>query len=186
MPDVIAINLLDFVHRKGETGTPAGEYLQPVKPLYTKPPHEVAFSNLMFYNIELPKFREAKQDFNDPLFLWLYTIETARHENKTIEEVVKMTPELQTFEQKDAGYRQFCEQYKRVASDPKTRDEYFYWWLDQWKTASIIETGIETGIEDAQRERALKDARNFLAMGLTPEQVAQGTELPLSDVLALL
>ena len=31
--------------------------------------------------------------------------------------------------QHDKGYRQFCEQCKKVSADSKTRDEY-HWWLN--------------------------------------------------------
>ncbi len=40
--------------------------------------------------------------------------------------------------------------------------------------------------EDAMEQKAVEDARSFLAMNvLTPEQVAQGTGLPLDQVLEL-
>ena len=45
-----------------------------------------------------------------------------------------------------------------------------------------FEDGVEEGTQQANRN----NARNFLRMNLgTPEQIAQGTELPLEEVLAL-
>ena len=48
-----------------------------------------------------------------------------------------------------------------------------------------LATGLEQGREEGAYERALETARKFLSMGLSPEQVAQGTNLPLETVLEL-
>lgn len=48
-----------------------------------------------------------------------------------------------------------------------------------------FEEGLEQGREQGAYEKALETARKFLAMGLSPEQVAQGTNLPLETVLEL-
>ena len=48
-----------------------------------------------------------------------------------------------------------------------------------------LTTGLEQGREEGAYERALETAKAFLAMGLSPEQVAQGTNLPLETVLEL-
>ena len=48
------------------------------------------------------------------------------------------------------------------------------------------DTDIKVKQEEAREEKALDAARNFLAMNvLTPEQIAQGTGLPLEQVLEL-
>ena len=48
-----------------------------------------------------------------------------------------------------------------------------------------LEQGREQGREQGAYEKALETAKKFLAMGLSPEQVAQGTNLPLETVLEL-
>ena len=48
-----------------------------------------------------------------------------------------------------------------------------------------LEQGREQGREQGAYEKALETARKFLSMGLSPEQVAQGTNLPLETVLEL-
>ena len=48
-----------------------------------------------------------------------------------------------------------------------------------------LTTGLEQGREQGAYEKALETAKKFLAMGLSPEQVAQGTNLPLETVLEL-
>ena len=42
--------------------------------------------------------------------------------------------------------------------------------------------GIEEGRIEGRQEEKIETARNFLKMGLTLEQVAQGTGLPLEEV----
>ena len=45
-----------------------------------------------------------------------------------------------------------------------------------------IQQGIEQGLERGAHQKALETAKNLLSMGLSPEQVAQGTNLPLETV----
>ncbi|MBO5729995.1 MAG: Rpn family recombination-promoting nuclease/putative transposase [Treponema sp.] len=45
-----------------------------------------------------------------------------------------------------------------------------------------IERGVERGLERGAHQKALETAKNLLSMGLSPEQVAQGTNLPLETV----
>ena len=45
--------------------------------------------------------------------------------------------------------------------------------------------GLEQGLERGAYQKALETAKCFLSMGLNPEQVAQGTNLPLETVREL-
>lgn len=47
------------------------------------------------------------------------------------------------------------------------------------------EEAYAIGIERGAHQKALETAKNLLSMGLSPEQVAQGTNLSLETVLAL-
>ena len=49
-----------------------------------------------------------------------------------------------------------------------------------------LTTGLEQGREQGAYEKALETARKFLSMGLSPEQVVQGTNLPLEVVQELM
>ncbi len=49
-----------------------------------------------------------------------------------------------------------------------------------------LERGIERGIEQGAHQKALETAQNLLSMGFSPEQVAQGTNLPLDVILSLM
>ena len=45
-----------------------------------------------------------------------------------------------------------------------------------------IEQGLERGLEQGAYKKALETAQNLLSMGLSPEQVAQGTNLPVETI----
>ena len=47
------------------------------------------------------------------------------------------------------------------------------------------EDGLQQGLERGAHQKALETAKTFLSMGFSPEQVAQGTNLPLDVVLEL-
>ena len=47
------------------------------------------------------------------------------------------------------------------------------------------EEGISIGLEQGAYQNKLETAKSFLAMGLSPEQVTLGTNLPLETVLEL-
>ena len=54
------------------------------------------------------------------------------------------------------------------------------------KQEEAFAIGLERGIERGAYENKLETAKTFLSMGLTPEQVAQGTNLPLDVVRGLI
>ncbi|MDR1785329.1 MAG: Rpn family recombination-promoting nuclease/putative transposase [Spirochaetaceae bacterium] len=173
MPKIIVIDLLNYNLREDNK-----DYLQPIKMLYTKPPMRGALSQISIYVVQLPRIREIKRNFKDGLFCWLYTLDTAHQEKKTIQEVLDMEPKLKPFAEKDAGFKQYRERYDRVTSSRKVRDEYFRWIDEQLHEAGLFQGG--------KLEGKLEAAKNFLAMGLSTEQVVKGTGLPLADVKALL
>ena len=49
-----------------------------------------------------------------------------------------------------------------------------------------LQVGLQQGLEQGAHQKALETAKTFLSMGLSPEQVAQGTNLPLNLVQELL
>ena len=53
------------------------------------------------------------------------------------------------------------------------------------KQEEAYANGLSIGLERGVQQKALETAKAFLSMGLSPEQVAQGTNLPLETVLQL-
>jgi len=193
MPRVIAIDILDYVVRRDSP-----DYFQPVKLLYGKEPRRVALPHFSIYALQLPLLRSAEPDFTDNLYCWLYLLDMAHREKKTITEVLAMTPALQPFTARDAGFAQYCERYNLAASSPRVRDEYFRWINEQMRQAGMMEgareegyeagvrAGIEAGDTRGYNQAKLEAARSVLASGRhTPQEVAYILGLPVADVLAL-
>ena len=54
-----------------------------------------------------------------------------------------------------------------------------------WVLPLVVKKGISIGLERGTDETKLETARNLLAMGLSLEQIAQGTAIPLETVRQL-
>ena len=134
MPKVIYINLLGYILRKANK-----DMVQPFKVMYTKPPGEVAIPNFGGYNIQLPRVLEMDANFDDDLYCWCYALYTAHTEKKTVQEVVSMTPGLQAFAERDAGFRQFNDRYEIVSADPETRREYAMWFDEALREKGMLD-----------------------------------------------
>ncbi|MCL2356748.1 MAG: Rpn family recombination-promoting nuclease/putative transposase [Defluviitaleaceae bacterium] len=155
MPRVIYINLLGYVLRGLNT-----DAVQPFKIMYTKPPQEIAIPNFGGYNIQLPRILEMPANFDDALYCWCYTLYTAHLEKKTVREVVTMTPELQAFAEKDAGFRQFYERYETVSANPETRREYVAWFNEALRLEGMLDWARQEGRDEV--ESKLADAEQKL------------------------
>jgi hypothetical protein len=165
MPKVIYINILGYILRKTNT-----DLVQPFKVMYTKPPEEVAIPNFGGYNIQLPRLLEMEANFEDDLYCWCYALYTAHLEKKTIQEVVAMTPGLQAFAERDAGFRQFNERYETVSADPQTRREYAMWFDEALREEGMLDWARQEGRDEVmprlaeseqqrlEAEQKLKDA----------------------------
>ena len=145
MPKVIYINLLGYILRKLNK-----DMVQPFKVMYTKPPSEVAVPNFSGYNIQLPRLLEMDTDFNNDLYCWGYTLYTAHLEKKTIQEVVSMTPELQTFAGRDVGFQQFCDRYETVSANPETRREYAMWFDEALREKGMLDWARQEGRDEVE------------------------------------
>lgn len=49
----------------------------------------------------------------------------------------------------------------------------------------VLDNAKREGRAEGKAEEKIENAKNFLAMGLSPEQVAEGTKLPLDEVMKL-
>jgi len=67
--------------------------------------------------------------------------------------------------------------YERFVHDCISREKYAY--------TQGIEQGISQGIAQGERKRALEDARRFIHLGLSIEQIAQGVGLSVDEIQGL-
>jgi hypothetical protein len=146
------INIINYLLRDDNR-----DVMQPAKIVFTKEPQRVAVHNLKIYNVQLSRIKEMEEDFSNAWYCWFYAMQKADSEKKTIDEVVAMTPQLQEYSKRDAGFRQYCEQYGRVCSDPETREQY-YWWIDGLMREEGIKHAAAQEDEQTRLERE-KDLR---------------------------
>ena len=160
MPKVIHINLLAHSVRKNSS-----ELLEPFKIMFTKPPSEVAIPNFCGYNVQLPQIENMIPDFESALYCWCYAMHTAHSRGKTVQEVVGMSSELQSFMVLDPGFRQFCERYKFVAQDPKSQKEYVNWVKDLMREQGMKEAAWLRGVEEGRLEGILEGRQEGILEG---------------------
>ena len=192
MPKVIFINILMYNIRNDNT-----DLVQPFKIMFTKPPQRAAIPQFSGYNIQLPRINEMEPDFTSGLYCWCYTLYTAHTENKTIQEVLNMTPELLSYAEREPGYFQFCQRYGLVSADPDTRHEYFLWLKDRWREEGVrisaieegLEQGLEQGLKQGMEEGRLKAIVNQINIkklkSKTRQQIIEELELSESDIEVL-
>ena len=192
LPRIIHINILGYNIREKST-----KLVEPFKIMYTEEPKEIAIPNFSGYNIQLPKIKEIKPDFTSDLYCWCYTLYTAHVEEKTVKEVIEMTPALQEYAEKDAGFQQFSDRFNFVSADPKTRKQYVLWAQEQMREAGVrewaleeglkegIEKGMEKGIEKGSNQRAISIAAKMLKRNRSLEEIAEDTGLLLEEVEAI-
>jgi predicted transposase/invertase (TIGR01784 family) len=179
-PIIYAINIMDYPERNDND-----DYIQPVKLMYEKSPHKVAFDNIKIYNIELPKFRTKEHNLTNPLEAWLYILDTANLNEISVEEVISMNEILRNTVSIDPGLTQFVRSYDVVTADEKLREEYDLYARGLLYYNGIRRRAYDDGIEEGMLNTKRDDARRFLKIGLSPEQVAEGTELPIETVREL-
>ncbi len=181
MPTVISINILKYIIRHDNN-----EVLQPYKIQYTKPPIVIAIPNFLGYNIQLPLIMKMEPDFTNSFYCWYYALYTAHEQGKTIQEVVDMSPQLQLYAEHDAGFKQFCEQYKLAAGDPKTREEYHWWRNDQMRSAGEWMGAYQEGERKGELRGELKATRNAVIRmtnaGMDDGVIANLLGFPITDI----
>jgi hypothetical protein len=179
MPKVICINLLDYELRSSNA-----DMVQPFKIMYTKLPSEVAIPNFSGYNIQLPRLLKMTANFSDDLYCWCYTLYTAHHKEKTVKEVVAMTPELQAFVERDAGFRQFSDRYETVAADPETRREYAMWFDETFRQNDMIYSAQQE-VRNEYEQKLLNAARIMKDQGVPVETIALAFPLSTDEIETL-
>ena len=104
-----------------------------------------------------------------------------------------MTPELAMYAKIEPGYLQFCQRYGLVAADPKTRDEYFWWYWaqlrEEGRRITAIEMGMELGmkqgIELGQLITLLRQIKRKRLNLKTKEQIISELELDEEEIKTL-
>jgi predicted transposase/invertase (TIGR01784 family) len=176
-PKIYVINIMNYSPR-----TDSGEFIQPIKLMYTKPPVKTAFENLKIYNVQLPEFRKMKHDLSSKLDAWLFILDTAEQEKKTVEEVIAMNETLKNTVTADPGLVQFIENYDRISADGEMRKEYFNYIQGMYLLNGIQRSAYEDGEISGKIEGKIEAARNMLYDGIDPLNIARYTDLPIETI----
>jgi len=139
------------------------------------------------YNVQLSRFREIEPDWNNELHYWLYALNTAHSEKKSLKEVLEMSPVLQEYASRDAGFNQFCERYNLVAGDRDLRKEYMDWYSEQLRFTGMMEAAEMKGEARGEaRGEANERRKNILLLKksneMTNEKIAVLFDMSVDEV----
>jgi predicted transposase/invertase (TIGR01784 family) len=163
----ITINIIDFDYIKLES-------YHTVFQLRENAQKDYRLSDLLeIHFIELPKFRKAKPDLNQPLDRWLLFIEDSPEEvrqmiSNTDPEIAKAEAILEHLGSLDE-VRRYYEAREMAIHDEITR----------------MNGARKEGRIEGEEEGKFKTAKNLLLMGLDVETVAKGTELSVAKIVEL-
>lgn len=168
-PKVIGIWILGTSINKRQC--PANEILMTFQPTKLDG-FEIASDKFRLFTIELPKFNPKTQDKKDMLNVWMTFFKDPSN------------AEIQKYPEIHETY----EALKELSADEEVREIYnlrrktLEGYISE-KNAAIVK------VRQEEREKAYQDkadsAKKFLSMGLSVEQVAQGTGLSIDEVRKL-
>ena len=137
------------------------------------------FENLCLENPEI--------QLNDRAYKYFFI---AKNYDKILDEKQKAFLKL-VMSSKEKGTNSFTEKVSRLVEEAKQnsqwRKQFMEWEREMaYKFREGKQEGKAEGLLEGAQQNAIENAKNFLAMKvLTPEQISQGTKLPLEKVLEL-
>ena len=184
---VYTIGILDFVFDEDKDDE---EYYHHEVKLMDVRKKEVFYDNLTYIYIEMPKFRKTEAELETLFDKWLYAL---RHLPDLLERPAALQERI---------FKKFFDVAERANLSKEDYAKYWesekvYYDLDgAFRTASSkgfergvtkgLKEGIKKGIvEGVQKEKA-DTVHRLKALGLTTEQIAQGTDLTTDEVMRIL
>ena len=139
--------------------------------IYESNHRKIILTDILELNIiELPKtVYEIKEDYNKELLNWLKFI---KNPEMIGEKEMEKNPELKKAKEEYGKFNQ-DEHEKYIA---ELRDRY----VREKKTAYV--EGIEDGIKQGEKEKAIKTARKLLKVGMSINQISEITELTKEEI----
>jgi hypothetical protein len=178
MADVSAINIFGHIKNCRKDNK---ELLQPIHFVYDKEPRDIALTQFAVFNIQLPHFPQAPENYANPLYCWCKLFYEMHFNKKLPKEVFDMEPRIREFTENNAGAAQFISRYGEVTASQEVQQAYQDWVLADFREMSIMQglrmEGIEQGIE--------KVARNMLQLGMSVDVIMAATDLTREQVESL-
>jgi len=165
---VYTICFMNFYPKEGEVKKFRTDII-----LADKDTGKLASDKLRFIYINLPLFKKKAEECKTDFEKWIYVL-------KHMEALSRMpfTAQKSIFKK--------LEEYADIHHLNKKENEAYQnsLWIAH-DNAAVMEGAKIEGRAEGRAEERIKNAINFLSMGLSPEQVAQGTGLSLQEVLKL-
>lgn len=148
---------------------------------------DVTFTDkLRFIYLSLPLFDKKVEECETDFDKWIYVLKhMATLERIPFATQKKIFKRLADIADSRCLSKEEMEKYEE---SQRVVDNYNLGMYSAWYQGNEegIKKGEARGITKGETRKAIQIAKNFLAMKLTPEQVAAGTKLPLEEVLALM
>ncbi|WP_243146031.1 Rpn family recombination-promoting nuclease/putative transposase [Clostridium chromiireducens] len=125
--------------------------------------------------LEIPKLfdEDIERDENDPIVQWMEFLDA---ESKGVMEMLA---------EKNKDIKKAYDLLQIISKDEKARMLYEAKYAEISDQRTRIKSAEQKGREEGAAEKAIRLAENFLKMGLTVEQVAKGSELPMEKIIEI-
>lgn len=157
---VIVIFIMDFNHFETK------EYITKTVTVSDKDRKYEINEDMVYYYIELPKFRNTELDIDNKVEQWLAFVDG---ENKEELRMAIKNNDLIKMADEELEYLTGDEHTKRLA---ELRDKYII----------ELETAKSDGFEDGEKNEKIKIAKNMLNKNIKPEFIADITGLSISQI----
>ena len=139
--------------------------------------HELFCDKLRFIFLELPSFNKEEEECENDFERWIYVLKNM--------ETLQRLP----FKARKSVFKRLEEIVDIAALSKEDREKYdesIKVYRDNLATeAAALEKGKRIGERIGERRERYKNARNFKALGISPEIIAEATGLSLDEISTL-
>ena len=162
LEDVYTVGILNFEFPNNEY--PADSYRHEIK-LKDVEDNHVFYEKLTFVYLEMPKFNKTEDELVTMFDKWMFVL-------RNLARLLERPKALQ-----DRVFKKLFKQAEIAQYDEIERRQYEASLKEYWDYTSTLDSAADN--------RAKKIAKKFKAMGLSNEQIAEGTGLTLEEIEAL-
>ena len=136
--------------------------------------YQIITDKLRIFFVELPKFHPKHVDRKNMLDVWMAFLKNPL--NNEIQNVPEVQKALDTLKEVSAN------EEEREIYNLRRHTEFGYISEKNVAIENAHKIGIEKGKIEGENKKAIEVAKNFLKMGLSIEQVSQGTGLTVNEI----
>lgn len=163
LDDVYTVGVLNFEFPNGEY--PADSYRHEIK-LKDVEDNHVFYDKLTFIYLEMPKFTKTEDELETMFDKWMFVL-------RNLSRLLERPAALQ-----DRVFKKLFEQAEIARYSESERRQYEESKKVFWDNYSVIKTAVHKGV----KQEKIDTIHRLYAMGLTLEQIAQGSDMNVEDV----